>query len=355
MSSCQRRSARLSRHSQVASSSGQRSQASTSKGSGIGSSTGSSCKRQRFTQQETPLSKQSLTDDHIHQNEVNIPKIQWTWQEEQEAERRVQYYVDKYSKSRELNQYRMANMEEEQLLTQALIRFILFHHTKDPSMPITRQKLCEVIKEALPTGGKSRNWLASHIIARVQRDFASLMGLELKYLQQEKYVLKSLLPRSLLKELVLDRRYDAMHGFMMVVLSIVKLNNDVISQEDLWMKLGKFGIKKEDQLPGIGAANSAVHSMVRKKFLREEKHQTQDGHEIVYRFGELVGQVEDGNGQISNIEISFDELNQFIDQVLQGGKKGREAELQSGVGASGNWLEDNIIRIEDDDDFQEEV
>eukprot|EP01024_Parvocaulis_polyphysoides_P005521 TRINITY_DN11384_c0_g1_i1.p2 TRINITY_DN11384_c0_g1~~TRINITY_DN11384_c0_g1_i1.p2 ORF type:complete len:286 (-),score=59.02 TRINITY_DN11384_c0_g1_i1:17-874(-) len=237
-----------------------------------GSSSRSQNKRQKLQEQS-----QNTQQTQQPAGFFDFPIVSWTQHEEDEMARKIKYYQDKFVLSCELNQHRRTNPEEEEFLTSTLLRFILFHNTKEPGIPITRQKIAEVIKEALPAGGAARGFLSTHVITRVQAELSSKMGLELKQIIPDKFILHSLLPRNILSEIVNDEKHDAMHGFILLVLAIIRLSNEKIENDDLWNKLGKFDVRKEDQIEGVGVAGAAVQLMVKKKYLKEEKQQTSDG------------------------------------------------------------------------------
>ncbi|WIA30230.1 hypothetical protein OEZ86_000321 [Tetradesmus obliquus] len=173
-----------------------------------------------------------------------------------------------------------------------VVRWMLFKNYEKPGMPVKRQELNDVIqKDVTHRVGRGGNKLPGVVLPLAAAKLATAFGLEMREMKRhaasalargtaaaaaagaaadgsgggaaggsvtQTYVLRSLLPPTLLVRFVHDAGEDAMRGLMTVVVALLQLApNGQIEAEDLWRQLSQLGVEKDPQ-PGYDRDDAAT-------------------------------------------------------------------------------------------------
>lgn len=187
-------------------------------------------------------------------------------------------------------------------LTAEVVRFMLFKSYKQPNVPVKREELVALVSENY----KQRN-LPGAVIVNAQAKLKAIFGLEMVELhlaRQTKgnrnsasqaapsgdvkvYVLKSLVPEEKCKKYIETPVTAAPMGFAVVVVSVLQLAGDRVSEETLWTQLRRMGINEFDNShPLFGNIKEAINTLVKQRYVRKEKVSSSDGDTWVYDLAE---------------------------------------------------------------------
>ncbi|KAK9918094.1 hypothetical protein WJX75_001231 [Coccomyxa subellipsoidea] len=214
--------------------------------------------------------------------------------------------------------------EESDQLVAAVMRYMLFRQHQKPDQLARRDELSKLIQSRYKDGGKRGGNLSGYVIAQAQARFPVIFGLEMKMVEiapasraggkahakgdgtlSKAYILRSLLPEALRSAFVTPASADAAPAFSLLVLSLINLAGGSISEDDLWRHLGNVGVEAKEPHPSLGQPEHQLEVMLKKRYIVEQKQNSNDGPLKSYVLGENALD-----------EIQANEIKEFVEGRL---------------------------------------
>eukprot|EP00245_Coleochaete_scutata_P007531 TRINITY_DN22975_c0_g1_i1.p1 TRINITY_DN22975_c0_g1~~TRINITY_DN22975_c0_g1_i1.p1 ORF type:complete len:284 (-),score=70.96 TRINITY_DN22975_c0_g1_i1:424-1275(-) len=245
--------------------------------------------------------------------------------EEESFEELTQRYVESASQAAKKPVAKSITNEETDKLVAEVMRYVLFKSHQQAGVPIRRDELVQVLTRQY----KDRRGLPAYIIQVAQAKFPQIFGLELKELDRKNmkaaagargqnqgqessssvkyYVLRSLLPVEK-RQAFVDTPEVAVHsGLTAIVLSLINLSGDKISEESLFNYVRRLGVREEEDHPVFGNLDNALQSMVKQRLILKEKSHEPGADTFVYMLADNSRDLNAG-----------DKLQTFVSQLVEG-------------------------------------
>ncbi|KIY93230.1 hypothetical protein MNEG_14734 [Monoraphidium neglectum] len=182
---------------------------------------------------------------------------------------------------------------------------MLFKQHEKPDVPVKRQELLEACFGDYKKHKASKK-LPSLVIRVAQGRIISILGIEMQEIARgaaatrkrglaqddgpsstQTYILRSVLPLEMRRQLVDNRADDQPVGFMMVVLSLIHSNGGTMELEELWRHLKQLGVAAGDvEHPQFGKSEDMLKELEKTRFIiRSQQHDTA-GVKTLLQWGE---------------------------------------------------------------------
>ncbi|GAQ91323.1 hypothetical protein KFL_007650030 [Klebsormidium nitens] len=231
---------------------------------------------------------------------------------EETAEELTQRYTSA-AEAVELEPFGLTSEEGDKLVADVM-RLMLFKNGSNPGVPVKREDILAVVNKTY----KDRRGTAGHIITLAQAKFVSIFGMEMKEelrVARKKgprradpgegtgaktYLLKSLLPLDLRQRFVEPPKTASLKGFGAVILCLIHLAQDSLSEAALHNYLSKLGVKAEDDAhPALGNVDAAIQALIKQRLI-EKVAVPGDEPETHYVMGD-VGQSQVGTEKLQDM------------------------------------------------------
>ncbi|KNA22161.1 hypothetical protein SOVF_036830 [Spinacia oleracea] len=229
----------------------------------------------------------------------------------------------------DLSQFDISDQEKDRLVAD-VIRYILFKTHQSSGCPIKREELTQIVSK-----NYRQRALPAAVIEKAKEKLAGVFGYDLKELQrsrtsakkqtrfsqqssadQRSYIVISQLPANIYHKYVEDINASHLTGFTFVVVSIVFLAGNKISEEDLWHHMRRMGLLETDENhPVLGNVKLSLEALVQQRYLQKDKVSGPEGNTIMYELaeraldGEVNQQIKDYITQIVNKDLRTVEVD----------------------------------------------
>ena len=228
------------------------------------------------------------------------------------------------------------------------MRYMLFKAGQNQSFPVARDKLTALVTKKYP----KKHGLGQAVVAKAQASFAKVMGMEMRELTKnsptgetdrpttiaERPNLPSLTPSSrfflhllnlakgvagqkfyILRSLLPQRFRDALEvrtgnegreekGFLLIVLMMLSLSGDEMTEDKLWEHLNLLGLEKGTRHKVFGDPALVLGKFVRQRYVQRVPKKSDSGRVYMYLPGENAAD-----------EVDQASLSQAISKILQKG------------------------------------
>ncbi|GBG76813.1 hypothetical protein CBR_g23028 [Chara braunii] len=216
----------------------------------------------------------------------------------------TQKYEAAASQAAELTVAHSITPEETDNLVAEVMRYMIFKNFQQPSVPVKREELNQIVNKQY----KERRQLPGYIIALAQAKFPGCFGMEMREVTgsarrrggaKERastsqsqaglklYVLRSMLPADLRQDFIETDHSLAYQGLAMVVMSVIDMAGDKISEDSLWRQLTKLGVRADDDChPAFGNVENMMQMLAKQRYVVRNKEVTADGDTYFLELGE---------------------------------------------------------------------
>lgn len=187
-------------------------------------------------------------------------------------------------------------------LVRTVMRHVLFKQHQLPGVPISRTELTDLMAKA------TKQRVSTFVILTAQAKFVQTFGLHMKEVVrrtkasatqgvegQKSYVMRTLLPAPLRREFLADAREGTPRALLLLLLTLVKLNSEKITDDELWRLLEEVGVPREGQHPKFGSTKDLLQTFVKQRYLVETRIQGPEGEQRQYEWGENAADEFQGN------------------------------------------------------------
>lgn len=217
------------------------------------------------------------------------------------------------------------SVTEYESLVGKVVRMMVFKQHEKPGVPVKRQELLEACtSEYGKRAGGSQ--IPSWVIKVAQAKIISTLGIEMHELSRvavvsgkkkglvldkqpsvtATYVLRSVLPRQMRRELVDDPADDQAQGFKAVVLALIHLNGGRMEEGELWRHLRMLGAGPDDkEHPHFGKTGDVLRELEKTRHVVCSQQQSATGAEYFLEWGENAGSEFGPQGVQTWIEQEF--------------------------------------------------
>ncbi|GBG71525.1 hypothetical protein CBR_g8943 [Chara braunii] len=252
------------------------------------------------------------------------PEERWAQATQREEIRDLmQKYESAASQVAELTVAHSITPEETDNLVSEVMRYMIFKNFQQPSVPVKREELKQIVNKQY----KDRRQLPGYIIALAQAKFPACFGMELREITGSArrrwgedqastsqsqaglklYVLRSMLPADLRQDFVETDHSLAFQGLAMVVMSVIDMAGDKISEESLWRQLTKLGVRADDDChPAFTNVQNLMQMLTKQRYIVQNKEVTADGDTYFLELGENAME-----------GIGKERLQSFVSKVLK--------------------------------------
>ncbi|KAJ7530954.1 hypothetical protein O6H91_14G026100 [Diphasiastrum complanatum] len=188
--------------------------------------------------------------------------------------------------------------EEFDALVAEMVRFMLFKNHQQAGVPVKREELAQ-----LGCKNYKHRFLVGQVIKEAQRKLRTIFGMEMKELirvrqptvtrgransqavtEVKTYILRSTVPEALRMKYVDSPEASAISSLALIVVGIIQLAGDSISEENLWLHLQRLGIKEhDDKHPVFGNIKQSVEMIAKQRYIQKER---MEGEGFIFKLAE---------------------------------------------------------------------
>jgi len=211
--------------------------------------------------------------------------------------------------------FKLVSTMELDKLVGDVMRYMLFKAGQNQSFPVARDKLTALVTKKYP----KKHGLGQAVVAKAQASFAKVMGMEMRELTknsptgvagQKFYILRSLLPQRFRDALEVRTGKEGREekGFLLIVLMMLSLSGDEMTEDKLWEHLNLLGLEKGTRHKVFGDPALVLGKFVRQRYVQRVPKKSDSGRVYMYLPGENAAD-----------EVDQASLSQAISKILQKG------------------------------------